>query len=121
MHQLCSNGQRVLSGLRLISVYLDDVTVYSETLAEYVINHIIIVFEHSSLKLNPAKCRFVCDELEYLGYLITPAGLKPSKYNPIAVREFPVLINLRHLQQILGQGSHYKRFIYNCTKKAYLL
>ena len=93
-------GKSVTSGLQLISVYLDDVTVYSETLAEYVINHIIIVFEHlrtSSLKLIPAKYRFVCDELEYLGYLITPAGLKPSEYNPIAVREFPVLINLRHL------------------------
>ena len=68
--------QRVLSGLKFISVYLDDVIVYSETLAEHV-NHLRIVFERlrtAGLKLNPAKSRFVCGEVEYLGHLITPAG-----------------------------------------------
>ena len=50
----------------------------------------------AGLKLNPAKCRFVCDEVEYLGQLITPAGLKPSERNLTAVREFPVPTNLKH-------------------------
>ena len=59
--------QRVLSGLQFISVYLDDVIVYSENLAEHV-SHLRLVFEHlrtAGLKLNSAKCRFVCDEVEY--------------------------------------------------------
>ena len=96
--------QRVLSGLQFISVYLDDVIVYSETLAEHV-SHLRIVFEHlrtAGLKLNPAKCRFVCDEVEYLGHLITPAGLKPSERDLTAVREFPVPTNLKHLRQFFG-------------------
>ena len=62
--------QGVLSGLQFISVYLDDVIVYSETLAEHV-SHLRIVFERlrtAGLKLNPAKCRFVCDKVEYLGH-----------------------------------------------------
>ena len=91
--------QGVLSGLQFISVYLDDVIVYSETLAEHV-SHLRIVFKclrTAGLKLNPAKCRFVCDEVEYIGHLITPAGLKPSERKLTAVREFPVPTNLKHL------------------------
>ena len=70
--------QRVLSRLQFTSVYIHDVIVYSETLEKHV-SHLRTVFEHlrtASLKLNPAKCKFVCDELEYLGHIITPAGLK---------------------------------------------
>ena len=115
--------QRVLSGLQFISVYLDDVIVHSETLAEHVI-HLRIVFEclrTAGLKLNPAKCRFVCDEVEYLGHLITPAGLKPSECNLTAVREFPVPTNLKHLRQFLGLTSHYRCFIHNYAKIAHSL
>ena len=107
--------QGVLSGLQFISIYLDDVIVYSETLAEHV-SHLRIVLERlrtAGLKLNPAKCRFVCDKVEYLGHLITPAGLKPSERNLTAVREFPVPTNLKHLQEFLGLTSHYRRFIHN--------
>ena len=115
--------QRVLSGLQFISVYLDDVIVYSETLTEHV-SHLRIVFERlrtAGLKLNPAKCRFVCDEVEYLGHLITPAGLKPSERNLSAVREFQVSTNLKHLRQFLGLTSHYRRFIHNYAKIAHPL
>ena len=115
--------QRVLSGLQFISVYLDDVIVYSETLAEHV-NHLRKVFERlrtAGLKPNPAKCRFVCDEVEYLGHLITPAGLKPIERNLIAVREFPVPTNLKHLRQFLGLTSHYRHFIHNYAKIAHSL
>ena len=82
------------------------------------------MFEHlrtAGLKLNPAKCRFVCDEVEYLGHLIAPAGLKPSERNLIAVREFPVLTNLKDLRQFLGVKSHYRRFIHNYAKIAHSL
>ena len=115
--------QRVLSGLQFISVYLDDVIVYSETLTEHV-SHLRIVFERlrtAGLKLNPAKCIFVCDKVEYLGHLITPAGLKPSEHNLNAVREFPVPTNLKHLRQFLGLTSHYRCFIHNYAKIAHPL
>ena len=115
--------QRVLSGLQFISVYLDDVIVYSETLEEHA-SHLRTVFERlrtANLKLNPAKCKFVCKEVDYLGHVITPAGLKPSERNLAAVREFPVPTKLKHLRQFLGLTSHYRRFIHNYAKLAHPL
>jgi len=110
--------QRVLSGLQFTSVYMDDGIVYSESLEDHV-NHLRIVFERlrtAGLKSNPTKCKFVCDEVEYLGHVITPARLKPSECNLIAVREFPVPTNLKHLRQFLGLASHYRRFIESYAK-----
>ena len=109
--------------MQFTSVYLDDVIVFSETLEEHV-DHLRIVFTRlrmAGLKLNPAKCRFVCDEVEYLGHLIIPTGLKPNKCNLAAVREFPVPKNLKQLQQFLGLTSHYRRFIHNYAKIAHPL
>ena len=77
--------QRVLSGLQFASVYLDDVIVYSETLEEHV-NHERL--RKVNPKLKPEKCKFACDKVEYLGHIITSAGLKPNEQNLIAVREF---------------------------------
>ena len=75
----------------------------------------------AGLKLNPAKCRFVCDEVEYLGHLVTPAGLKPNKHNLNAVGEFPVPANLQHHQQFLELSSQYRCFIHNYAKIAHPL
>ncbi len=85
--------QRVLMGLNpevapdFVAVYIDDVLIFSRTLGEH-IEHMWRVIErlqHAGLKLKPAKCKFVREEVEYPGHLITPHGLKP---NPKAVREF---------------------------------
>ena len=68
-----------------------------------------------------AQPKFVRDEVEYLGHLITPAGLKPNECNLAAVREFPVATNLKHLRQFLGLTSHYRHFIHNYAKIAHPL
>ena len=121
--------QRVLAGLKaecgkeFVSVYLDDVIIFSETLEDHV-KHLRMVYERireASLKLNPMKCKFVCDEVDYLGHLVTPAGLKPNNQNLDAVKHFPVPTNLRQLRQFLGLTSHYRRFIMNYSRIAYLL
>jgi len=78
--------QRVLSGIQsnggkeFVSVYLDDIIIFSETFQDHII-HLKAVFDcfrSAGLKLNPDKCKFLCDEVEYLGHMVTPCGLKPN-------------------------------------------
>ena len=57
-------------------------------------------------------------EVEYLGHIVTPQGLKPNKRNLDAVKEFPVPINVKQLRQFLGLTLHYQRFILNHAKIA---
>ena len=69
MQQVLS-GLQSESGIGFVSVYLDDVIVFSESLIDH-INHLKAVFNRlrkAGLMLNPKKCRIVCDEVEYLGH-----------------------------------------------------
>ena len=95
------------------TAFIDDILVFSRTLTEH-LQHLRLVIERlqkAGLKLKPAKCHFVCKEVEYLGHFITPDGLKPNPRLVTAVKEFPVPRNAREVRQFLGLSSYYRRFI----------
>ncbi|XP_065908993.1 uncharacterized protein [Dysidea avara] len=121
--------QRVLSGLQtsstveFVSVYLDDVIVFSETLQDH-IKHLRAVFDRlrkAGLMLNPSKCKLLSKEVEYLGHIVTPCGLQPNNRNLEAVRNFPQPTTLKQLRQFLGLTSYYRRFIPGYAKVAHPL
>ena len=111
--------QRVLMGLNpdegpsFVSVYLDDVIVFSETLEDH-LEHLRKVMERfvkPELKLKPSKCHFVCERVEYLGHIITPQGTKPNSDRVAAVQGYPVLASVKQVKQFIGLVSYYRRFI----------
>ena len=57
-------------------------------------------------------------KVEYLGHMVTPQGLRPTKRNLDVVKEFRVPTNVKHLRQLLGLTSHYRRFILNYAETA---
>jgi len=74
-------------GPDFVSVYLDDVLVFSKTLEGH-LEHLRTVIERlaaAGLKLKPSKCHFIRQEVEYLGHIITPNGLKPNPQRVAAV------------------------------------
>ena len=117
--------ERVLAGLNpedgpdFVVVYIDDVLVFSRTLDEHLEHlHCVIQRIHDAgLKLKPSKCRFIRDEVEYLGHLITPQGLKTNS-RLTAIIEFPQPRNLPEVQRFLGLSSYYCRFVPNFSKIA---
>ena len=118
--------QRVLRGLNpddspdFVSVYIDDVLVFSPTLADH-LHHLRLVIQRIQevgLKLNPAKCRFVCKEVEYLGHILTPDGLKPNPKTVLAVKDFPQPTNIKEVRQFLGLSSYYRRFVHQFAATA---
>lgn len=118
--------QRVLMGLNpedgpdYVTVYIDDVLVFSRTLAEHLehLRKVIRRLQEVGLKLKPAKCQFIREEVEYLGHLITPQGLKPNPRLVEAVQEFATPRDLRRLRQFLGLSSYSRRFVPSFAKIA---
>ena len=111
--------EQVLAGLNpekgpdFVKVYIDDVLVFSPTLADHLL-HLQRVFNRireAGLKLKPTKCRFVATEVEYLGHVLTPEGLKTNPATVSAVKDFPTPKNLKETRQFLGLSSFYRRFI----------
>ena len=56
----------------------------------------------ANVKLNPMKCSFVKQRVEYLGHVITPEGISPNPDKVRVVQEFPTPINLKELRSFLG-------------------
>ena len=96
-----------------VAVHIDDVLIFSRTLEGH-IEHLKLVItrlQEAGLKLKPIKCHFLREEVEYLGHVITPQGLKPTQKLTAAVAEFPVPKDLQELRHFLGLSSYYHRFI----------
>ena len=89
--------QRVLMGLNppegpdMVTVYIDDILVFSRTLDEHLqhLQSVLQRLKQAGLKLNPRKCHFITQEVEYLGHIITPDGLKTNPQLVEAVVSFP--------------------------------
>ena len=78
------------------------------------LNHIQLVLDciiEARLKLKPSKCYFCKQEVEYLGHIITPQGVKTNPAKTAAVAEFPTPKSLHQLRQFLGLVSYYRKFI----------
>ena len=61
------------TGPDFVSIYLDDIFVFSCTLEEHM-THLKTIIEKLAdvgLKLKPTKCRFAKRELEYLGHVVS--------------------------------------------------
>ena len=108
--------QRVLADLNppdgpeFVSVYLDDILVFSRSLEEH-LRRVIHKLEAAGLKLKPSKCHFAKMELEYLGHVITREGLKTNPKLVEAVSQFPTPRNIHSVRQFLGLASYYRRFV----------
>jgi hypothetical protein len=61
-------------------VYVDEVLVLRETLAEHhaKLREVLERFRKFSIKVEPDKCEFLRQELTYLGHFISEDGAKPD-------------------------------------------
>nr|GEY49463.1 reverse transcriptase domain-containing protein [Tanacetum cinerariifolium] len=76
---------------RNIEVYVDDLVVKSCTEAEMMrdIEETFRTLRKVNMKLNPKKCSFGLAEGVFLGYVITPEGIKPCPDKTAAVLQLP--------------------------------
>lgn len=71
---------------------------------------VLTVLRESKLVASFAKCRFMMQELPYLGFLLTKEGIKvdPAKTETLRILKEPV--DVAGLQHVLGLFQHYATF-----------
>jgi len=61
-------------------VYIDDLLVHTKTHEDHlkVLDQVLDYLHHHNLKMNLDKCFFRIREVSYLGFTLTPEGIKPG-------------------------------------------
>ena len=81
--------------------------------------HVRLVLERLSaagIHLKPEKCRFHVQEVDYLGLVITPGGLKMQDKKVATIRDWEDPENVKAVQSFLGFANFYRCFILNYSK-----
>jgi hypothetical protein len=103
-----------------VLVYLDDIVVFSpdvDTHVDYLLETIRLL-EKSKLFINQDKCYLLRKNIEFLGYVVSEAGLAPSTSKTLAVRAYPRPTSVTEVRRFLGLTNFYRRFISSYSKLA---
>ena len=101
-------------------IYLDDVTVFSDTPDEHLWRmHLVFncLREHS-LKLKPSKCEVFKSEINYLAHHVSWKGVLPSKKNLESITQCPPPDTYTKVKSFVGLVDHYRHFIKGFAKIA---
>ncbi len=105
----------VLAGLVYHSceVYLDDIIIFGSS-EEELLSHLRQVFDRLrqyNVALNPAKCKFGMQKVEFVGHTMTEHGLSfsPEKLRSVAEFERPVVQT--ELRSFLGLANYFHKHI----------
>jgi hypothetical protein len=108
----------VIRDLPFCYAYIDDILVFSKSTNEHN-THLKALFTKLTdygITINPDKCVFATQELDFLGYKVSTQGVTPLPNKVEAIRNFPKPANQRKLREFLGMINFYHRFIPNCAK-----
>jgi len=98
---------------RFLVVYLDDILIYSENEEEHKkhVQEVLTRLRKHELHAKPEKCFFHVYEVEFLGFIVTPQGVKMDKAKIETILNWPQPKNLKDVQSFLGFANFYRRFI----------
>jgi hypothetical protein len=98
---------------KFVVVYLDDIVVYSQGLAEH-LEHLRQVFQallDNELYVKREKCRFAVEEVDFLGHVIGKGRVRMDKAKVRAIAEWEPPTRIPELRSFLGLANYYRRFV----------
>ena len=114
-----ANFQRLMGHIRreleyrFALIYIDDIVIFSKSIEEHLtyLEEVFRRLRDANVKLNPKKCSFVKQRIEYLGHVVTPEGIFPDPSKVEVVENFSTPASLKELKSFLGLAHYYRRFI----------
>jgi len=93
--------------------YLDDIIIFGQTPQELLdrMRTILDKLHEVGLKVKPSKCVLFKTEIQYLGHLVSAAGINPMPEKIQALKDWPTPHCLKDVRAFLGLASYYRKFM----------
>ncbi|XP_029114156.1 uncharacterized protein lrfn4b, partial [Scleropages formosus] len=98
-----------------VLVYLDDILIYSDTLAKHVltVRQVLQRLLQNRLYVKLEKCEFHKQKVSFLGFILTRDGIAMDPGKVQTIQQWPRPTTTKALQRFLGFSNFYRRFIRN--------
>ena len=105
---------------RFLSIYLDDLIIFSGSRKEHRehLRQVMQRLDALGIQADIKKCKFYTTEVKYLGLIITPEGIKMDPERAEVIRNWEKPTSLTEVRRFLGFLNYYRRFIHGFSKIA---
>ena len=106
---------QVLMHIDGVIAFLDDIFIGGETQEEHDerLNRVLRELQKHNVAINKNKTVLNTSNLEYLGYVISGDGIRPSPKKVAAILEAPSPSSVGEVKSFLGMVTYYSRFVPN--------
>ena len=100
----------ILRGLNECDCYMDDVGAFDDTWDKHMrtLDRVLQRLQDNGFTVNPHKCEWGVQETDWLGYWLTPNGLKPWKKRIDAILHLERPQTVREVRAFIGAVTYYR-------------
>ena len=94
-------------------VYTDDIIIIGRSFEEH-LHHLHLILDRlksAGSMINPGKCHFLQQEVNFLGHIVSAGGVFPNRSKASRINKWLTSKSVMEVQQFLGLANCYRHLI----------